>query len=104
MLLDYEFADWKDEVSARFSETLYEPYTSPTRFNRCAFRGRSRIQRSWCRSRRRSGSGSGEGFPLYYLQFNASLAGSSGGRSVDARWTPMGMDAGPRIGELRKNH
>ncbi|BBB14266.1 strawberry notch family protein [Sphingopyxis sp. FD7] len=27
VLLDYEVADWTDEVSARLSETLYEPYT-----------------------------------------------------------------------------
>ncbi len=27
VLLDYDVADWTDEVSARLSETLYEPYT-----------------------------------------------------------------------------
>ncbi|WDA39286.1 strawberry notch-like NTP hydrolase domain-containing protein [Sphingobium sp. YC-XJ3] len=27
VLLDYEVADWTDEVSARLSDTLYEPYT-----------------------------------------------------------------------------
>jgi predicted RNA methylase len=27
VLLDYEIADWRDEVSPRLSETLYEPYT-----------------------------------------------------------------------------